>query len=58
MDLRSFRDYVALVQSRPVAAVSGRFTSQLNDLATPPSGGVEYRGSIDVRLSATRLLPA
>ena len=57
MNPYSFRDYMALVQSRPAASVSGRFMPQLNDLAASPLDGVDYCGSIGVRLSATCFLP-
>ena len=41
MDPFSFRDHVALVQSRPPAAVSGSSALQLNDPVAFPPGGVE-----------------
>ena len=40
-DSYSFHDNVAQVQSRPLAAVSGKLVSQLNDLATSPPQDVE-----------------
>ena len=40
VDPYSYFDCVTLGQSRPLAAVSKRLAPQLNDLATPPSGGV------------------